>query len=91
MSGIDDLAHPFTAFDGTKYYKAVMIPILKDTDTTPGNGSPLRVRTVMLDQGGAIVENTLCCGYRRVDSHSAFARGRMAWVRPVECHVGGAR
>lgn len=31
---------------------------------------------------GAIVENTLRYGYRRLDSHADFARDRMTWVLP---------
>jgi uncharacterized protein YycO len=31
---------------------------------------------------GAIVENTLRHGYRRLESHAAFARGRVTWVQP---------
>ena len=38
---------------------------------------------------GAIVENTLRHGYRRLESHAAFARGRMTWVRPSDATAEG--
>lgn len=44
---------------------------------------------------GAIVENTLRHGYRRLDSHEDFARGRKTWVLPsnatVEARAEAAR
>lgn len=38
---------------------------------------------------GAIVENTMRHGYRRLESHAAFARGRMTWVRPSDATAEG--
>jgi Lecithin retinol acyltransferase len=59
-------------------------PVIGDTHVTQctifGWPAFLHFGTEIAD--GAIVENTLRYGYRRLDSHADFTRGRVTWVRP---------
>ncbi len=61
-----------------------IIPVIGDTHVAQcailGHPAFQHFGTEIAD--GAIVENTLRHGYRRLESHAAFARGRMTWVQP---------
>ena len=61
-----------------------IIPVIGDTHvaqcTILGHPAFRHFGTEIAD--GAIVENTLRHGYRRLESRPAFARGRMTWVQP---------
>ena len=61
-----------TASDGTRYYRAAFVPILVDTSGTVG--SPLSVRTVVLDSKGDMVQ--LLVQQQGVPEYGVRAYGR---------------
>ena len=73
---------------GSVYYQAAFVPILADTDSTPGNGSALDVRTVIITSDGTLLQQlvqqrgVLEYGIQAVGQQKRDSFNNLLWLDP---------